>query len=357
MPGAATTLTLYGTPASVTAGTTGSVTVTAKDANGNTATGYLGTVHFTSTDGPASLPSDYTFTVGDAGAKTFTNAYTLKTVGSQTLSATDTVTGSITGTSGGITVNPAAAATLVVSGNPGSITAGTPASVTVTALDAFGNTATGYTGTVHFTSTDGAAALPANYTFVSGDNGVHTFTNGVTLKTVGSRTLTATDTVNGSITGTSSATSVTPAAAATLLLNGTPGSVTAGNSRQRDHHRQGRLQQHRHRLHRHRPFTSSDGAAGLPGNYTFVAGDNGVHTFAASPSRPPAARRSPRPTPVNGSITGARARDHRRPGCGHDLRRQRAGSSTRPATPSTSPSPPDAYGNIATGYTGTVHLT
>ena len=47
--------------------------------------------------------------------------------------------------------------------------------VTVTAKDAYGNMATGYTGTVHFTSSDGQAVLPANYTFVAGDAGIHTF--------------------------------------------------------------------------------------------------------------------------------------------------------------------------------------
>src|SRR5262249_7467078 len=75
-------------------------------------------------------------------------------------------------------------------------------SVTVTALDQFNNTAMGYLGTLHFTSTDGAAVLPANYTFVAGDAGVHTFTNGVTLKTAGNRTVTATDSFIAGISGT-----------------------------------------------------------------------------------------------------------------------------------------------------------
>ena len=60
------------------------------------------------------------------------------------------------------------------------------------------NVATSYRGTVHFTSTDTAAVLPANYTFVAGDAGVHTFN--VTLKTAGSRTVTATDTGTATIT-------------------------------------------------------------------------------------------------------------------------------------------------------------
>jgi hypothetical protein len=63
-----------------------------------------------------------------------------------------------------------------------------------TALDAFSNIASNYLGTVSFTSTDSAAVLPGSYTFTSADQGVHTFTNGVTLKTAGSQTITATGT-------------------------------------------------------------------------------------------------------------------------------------------------------------------
>ena len=53
------------------------------------------------------------------------------------------------------------------------VTAGSGGSVTVTAQDSQGNTVTGYAGTVRVTSTDSQAVLPADYTFVSGDNGVH----------------------------------------------------------------------------------------------------------------------------------------------------------------------------------------
>jgi hypothetical protein len=52
--------------------------------------------------------------------------------------------------------------------------------------------------------------VPADYTFVAADNGAHTFTNGVTLVTASSQTVTATDTTNNSITGSGSIT-VNPA--------------------------------------------------------------------------------------------------------------------------------------------------
>jgi hypothetical protein len=77
---------------------------------------------------------------------------------------------------------------------------GTSFSITVTAYDAYGNVATGYRGTVHFSSTDSKASLPTNYTFTSGDSGIHTFNN-VKLKTKGNQTITAVDTLFSSITG------------------------------------------------------------------------------------------------------------------------------------------------------------
>ena len=99
----------------------------------------------------------------------------------------------------GIQANPAAATNLVVSG-PSSVTSGTAFSITVTAEDAYGNVATGDTGTVHFSSTDNRATLPANYIFTAADNGVHIFSR-VKLRKRGLETITATDTVFGSISG------------------------------------------------------------------------------------------------------------------------------------------------------------
>ena len=58
-------------PSSPTAGAAFSISVTARDATGHTATGYLGTVHFTSSDAQAMLPAAHTFTAADAGVHTF----------------------------------------------------------------------------------------------------------------------------------------------------------------------------------------------------------------------------------------------------------------------------------------------
>lgn len=70
-----------------------SVTVTARDAYANVVTNYLGTVHFSSTDGSAQLPADVTLSAQDKGSKTLPNAVTFAGLGAQRLTATDTPNG------------------------------------------------------------------------------------------------------------------------------------------------------------------------------------------------------------------------------------------------------------------------
>jgi hypothetical protein len=186
-------------------------------------TGYLGTVRFTSSDTRAGLPANYTFVAADNGVHTFSAV--LKLAGTQWLMATDTVTPSVSGTASGIVVTPAAASVLVVTGFPSPITAGTAGNFTVTATDAYGNVAAGYRGTVAITSSDGQAALPPNYAFTSGDNGIHSFS--ATLKTAGSQSLTVTDTASG-VTGAQSGIMVnSPAGPAVLTVNSTADTTTA----------------------------------------------------------------------------------------------------------------------------------
>ena len=87
--------------------------------------------------------------------------------------------------------------------------AGTPFGVTVRAVDAYGNNSPSYTGAVSFSSSDAAAALPTSgYRFTSTDAGGHLFT-GVTLRTVGAQTISASDDQGHS--GTSTGIAVYPA--------------------------------------------------------------------------------------------------------------------------------------------------
>jgi hypothetical protein len=89
---------------------------------------------------------------------------------------------------------------------PAHVSAGVPFNISLTAIDAYGHTAVGYVGTVVFRSSDPGpgVVLPSNYTFALGDSGVHLFSNGGTLRTAGSQTITVMDTLTSSTTGSTS---------------------------------------------------------------------------------------------------------------------------------------------------------
>jgi FG-GAP-like repeat/RTX calcium-binding nonapeptide repeat (4 copies) len=165
---------------------------------------------------------------------------------------------------------------LVVSGLASSTTAGEAQSLMVSVLDNAGNVLTGYTGTMHLTSSDYQAGLPADYQFTAADAGVHTFT--VTLKTAGWQWVSATDTTAPTLSG-SQGISVTPAAVSTLLIGGFPSSMATGDygyfsvSAYDAYGNSGATGT----VH----FTSSDGQAVLPADYTFTAYDYGTAYFYA----------------------------------------------------------------------------
>lgn len=277
LPGAATSLLLSGFPNPATAGAAGAFTVTAKDGFGNVATGYTGTVHFTSTDPAAALPANYSFVALDSGTHTF--SATLNTAGTRALTATDTVNGALTATQSGIVVNAGALASFVLSGFANPASAGTASTFSVTAKDASNNTVTSFTGAVHFTSSDPAAALPADYSFTAGDNGAHTF--GATLKTIGTQSITAT-LVGGGPTGSQSGIVVVAGAAATLTVSGFANPATGGTASSftvtaRD--AAGNVATgYTGTVH----LSSSDASATLPADYTFVGGDQGAHAFSGT---------------------------------------------------------------------------
>ncbi|MGA2680944.1 MAG: hypothetical protein ABSF44_03995 [Candidatus Bathyarchaeia archaeon] len=217
-------------PSSETAGSGfDGVTVTAYDADNNVINDYTGQIYFTSSDSKAALPftltNVYVFTTADNGTHVF-SGFTLYTARSQTLTATD---GNISNTSSAITVSPSSASILVVSGFPNPVLSGSAGNITVVAKDQYNNTATGYRGVMHFTSSDAAAVLPSNYTFQLSDNGVHTFSNGVTLNTIGVQSITATDTPSSSISGSQTNITVNPPWGA-LTVSDSPNAIDRGQT-------------------------------------------------------------------------------------------------------------------------------
>lgn len=254
-------------PGIATAGSPASFSVTAEDAFDNAATGYSGTVHFTSSDGRAILPSNSPLA---NGMGTFNAIF--KIAGNQTLTATDTASSSVTGTSDPIAVSAAAATHFSVIA-PTSATAGISFSFTVTAQDFFNNTATGYSGTIHFTSSDGSATLPLNSML---NNGTGSF-NGI-LKTAGTQTLTATDTVSSSITGMSNDIAV-DASSTTHFSVSAPATTTAGIAINFTVTAQDQFNNTTPGYHGLVQFLSGDGNAALPVNSLLT---NGVGTFSAT---------------------------------------------------------------------------
>jgi hypothetical protein len=199
--GPAATLLVSGYTDPTIAGVSHILTVTAKDAGGNTATGYSGTVHLTSSDAQAVLGANATLTSG-----TGTFSATLKTAGDQSITATDTVTSTITGSQSGITVNPAAATVMrfvncslpvgntICTGQPIAMGNGGDMTFNMQTQDPFGNpSAPTATITVNFTNSDGTftitAGAPASITTASTTSGQVTLHHGING---GTDTLTAT---------------------------------------------------------------------------------------------------------------------------------------------------------------------
>jgi hypothetical protein len=141
----------FSSPGAQTAGTSFSLTVTAKDAFSNTKTNYTGTVSFSTTDSKSTvanggLPGSYTFVTSDSGAHTFT--FTLNTAGTQTIAVTDSSAG-VSTTSSGITVNAGAvsgsASTIGQTGSPVTADGSSSVTITVTLLDSHSNGVSGRT--------------------------------------------------------------------------------------------------------------------------------------------------------------------------------------------------------------------
>ncbi len=268
-----------------TAGTSFTITVTAQTSAGSTVTGYGGTVSFASSDGSAGLPANYTFQPGDNGVHSF--SVTLKTAGGQSVTATDTAHGSVTG-SVTVSVAPAAASKLMFGVQPTGALTGQPITpaVTVKVEDQFGNVLTGdNTDQVSLTlsrGTTGATLSGGGATTVSA--GVATF-GGLTVSAAGTGyALTAAD--GGLTQATSNFFDVKDPTATQFSVAASPTTTTAGSgftvtvtaldANGRTVPSYGGTV----------TFSTTDpNVSGLPASYTFVpgvTGDNGVHAFTVT---------------------------------------------------------------------------
>lgn len=160
-----------------------SFTVTARNGAAIDAA-YAGTVHFTSDDPQAVLPSNYTFTPADAGTHAF--SATMKSAGSgsssanHTITATDIANASLNGTDLTTVRWNDNEVRLFSVAAPAAVDRTVPFQIEVRALNAGLFDVPSYTGTITFVASR-QETVPANYTFTSADAGRHTFSVTATL--------------------------------------------------------------------------------------------------------------------------------------------------------------------------------
>jgi hypothetical protein len=213
-------------PASTTAGTAFSVTVTAKDQSNATITGYTGTVHFTTTDPAGVVPADYTFVAADHGTHTFSNAVTMRTAPTQSITVNDTAAPSAKG-SASVNVAASAATQLAFTQQPGGGTAGTAWATqpTVTVEDAFGNAVTSSSASVTLAITAGSGNPSGTLTCTANPKaaaaGAAGFAGCSIDMAASGYTLTASS--SGLASAVSTAFTVNPGAAAQLVFTQQPG--------------------------------------------------------------------------------------------------------------------------------------
>ncbi len=268
-------LVLTGLPATVKAGETVMVTVEAFDGLDRRDTGYTGTVRFTSTDGKATLPGEYTFSAAaDMGIKTFPVTLVTARELAHSVTVEDKALPTFTSTAS-TTVTWAELARFVMDA-PASAKAGDPFTAQVTALDAHGNVVEDYLGTVSFSSDPAGATVPADSAFTPDDKGSAVFT--FTVKKAESTTLTVTDPLLGK--SGSDTVVVSPASTMHLVMVVTPsGPVTAGTELTVEVTAKDDFGNvatgYTGTVH----FASSDLKAALPGDTAFGTGDAGHKSF------------------------------------------------------------------------------
>jgi hypothetical protein len=344
---------LGGFPSRPTAGMAGSIAATIRDNFGDISTGYRGTVRFSSTDPQAVLPAPYTFTAADGGTHNF--IATLKTVGIQSITITDSTTAGILGTETGIIVDPAAAKTFTLRPFASSITAGVAQNFIITALDPYANIATGYGGVVVITSSDPQAVLSPIVPFPGGNSATGISGFSATFNTAGIQSLTATDATNATLTGTLGGISVRPAVK-TLAVAGFPSPITAGVA--------GNITVTAKDAIGHVAtwytgtvvFSSSDIQSPLPVTYTFTTADAGVHIFSATLRTAGTQSMTVKDIATTG-LSGSQSGIMVGPGAATELFVTGPASARSGKAFSICVKVRDAFGNIVTGYTGTIHFT
>lgn len=203
---------------SMVAGNSTKVTVTAVTTSGAVAQDFVGHVELASDDPSATLPAAYAFSESEHGQHVFD--VTFKTSGERSLEVAAVGSG-ITGDAS-VRVLAGRATTLALSGVGNGARLGQSQSLAVEARDEYGNVADGYRGTVAIDPGDSLATHDPAHVYDAADGGRHTFN--LSFGGVGSFSVTASD---GSLSS-SVGVEVRGGLAASVRLAGLPKTTTAG---------------------------------------------------------------------------------------------------------------------------------
>jgi streptogramin lyase len=293
LAGVASQLVVKRPPSGIVAGIGFPLEVDAQDTYTNLATSFNGSVSIGLVSGQGSLSGTLSVMAAN-GVANFTNLIDDTSgsisIGANATSGGNTISSPPSG-SGPIVVNPGPVDHFVVTttfANPD--VAGTVGTVTVTAEDlndnVVGSGPNQYEDLVGLVSTDPkTTGLPNSYAFTVSDAGTHIFTN-VTLETAGSQTMTATDSVESTISG-HVIVNVVPGQAHDFAIKtgfsdpdvaGTSATVTITAEDSYGNTAGSGTNQYLGTVN----LVSTDPKmVGLPASYMFSASDAGSHTFAS----------------------------------------------------------------------------
>ena len=241
---------------------------------------------------------------------------------------------------------------------PSSVIAGNSSTFQVVALDPHGNVDRTYVGTVQFTSTDARAGLPLNYTFTAtttpastrSRTAVRFVTAGISVADRGRR-------VSSGIHADRDDHRRRGRGTFAYLLTGLPSTVVAGSSLVLTLEAVDRYNNvttgYTGTVH----FTSTDHAAVLPADYTFQTTDYGVRTFSGVVLKTDGIQNILATAVGQGSINGKEDTTVTSAAASQYVITGLPSSVVAGAGESFLVTVEDPYGNIARGYTGTVHFT
>ncbi|HEY5051214.1 MAG TPA: cell wall-binding repeat-containing protein, partial [Acidothermaceae bacterium] len=249
---------------------------------------YTGTVHISTTDSAAFTPADTWVPARDQG-KVDIGPIVFKTAGSQTITVTDDSYPALNGSAVVDVVQPGPAtgfeiATAANDAFTNDVATNAISDIAIVPVDGDGNVVPTYRGTVHLSSTDPTAQLPVDYTFTASDD--QPFVGEARFGSAGTQTITATDTTNSAITGTTDVAVIDPGPAAYMTASMSVQPAVGGTSV--GSNGTGRMlvtvwdadgtqdTNYRGTLH----FLSIGSGVTVPADYTFTAQDAGAAAFA-----------------------------------------------------------------------------